>query len=156
MDQFHDGILRCLLTVARNQITCVHFVPDINPADMKMLYMFFLGYFVEGVLLHNINEIVQQKKTSIWGFYGIYWGMANDGYNSREILEGIQAIKILIRFRVHHSWSVIKLPVIGLKPYDNLLSIHMKSIQDKYIFFMMSGRLCECGTRTCTSISPPY
>ena len=61
--------------------------------------------------------------------------MANDGYNSREIVEGMQAIKILIRFRVHHSWSVIKLPVIGLKPYDNLLSIHMKSIQDKYIFF---------------------
>ena len=56
----------------------------------------------------------------------------------------------------HHSGSVNIWPIIGLKPYDTLLSIQTNMLHHTRINFMRSSRCCTCLMRTCTSILPPY
>ena len=90
----------------------------------------------------------------VWGVFIVYWGLANDGYNSRANAEGIFVGKKMISWRAHHSGSVIIWPTIGLNPYYTLLSIQTKRLHHTMIRFMRTGRRCTCGIRTRTSILP--
>ena len=41
--------------VERNHNTCIEFTPDMDPIKLHLLQHFLFGYFIEVVLLNNIN-----------------------------------------------------------------------------------------------------
>ena len=64
----NGGIFYRSLMGARNHNPCVHFAPDINPTELQLFRLFLLRGFIEGVLLHSINERIYGDKFSYGEF----------------------------------------------------------------------------------------
>ena len=64
----NGGIFYRILMGARNHNPCVHFAPDINPAELQLFHLFLLRGFIDGVLLHSINERIYGDKFSYGEF----------------------------------------------------------------------------------------
>ena len=62
---------------ARNQNMCFRFILDIESIEIQLFQLFFFRYFIEGVLLHNINARIEEGKIS-YGELLVVFGMAND------------------------------------------------------------------------------
>ena len=55
----HGGILQRHLMGARKHNQCVHFDLDIDPTKLHLSQILFFRDLLEGVLMHNINEIIE-------------------------------------------------------------------------------------------------
>ena len=92
--------------------------------------------------------------SAVWVFSSVYYVMTNMDKIQIPSLKSFWSKGKIIYLMAHNSGSVITWPGIGLKLSYTLWSIQMKSIKHKKIHFMRLGRLCACGMKTWTSISP--